>query len=137
MKRVFQNYVLFLILIVVVGCSKNLPISGTVTFSDDGSPLSAGAVIFDDGVKQARAAIKPDGSFVMGFEKENNGVPAGSYNVTISGAVKLLPNPDDVYPPPSENLIDEKYANPATSGLTINVDGSNNKFDIKVDRPKK
>ncbi|MDR2644300.1 MAG: hypothetical protein LBC74_16080 [Planctomycetaceae bacterium] len=137
MKKIFQLSILFSMFCVFAGCSRNFPISGNVTFYDDGSPLPAGMVIFDDGVKQARSEIKPNGSFVMGFNKKSNGVPAGTYNVAISGAVKLLPNPDNIYPPPSENLIDEKYSNTATSGLSIVVDGSKKTFDIKVDRPKK
>jgi hypothetical protein len=137
MKTVFQISILLLMFCAATGCGRNVSISGKVTFSDDGSPVPTGFVVFDDGTKSARAPIKSNGSFVMGFDKENNGVPNGTYAVTISGVVKLLPNPDNVFPPPTEELIDAKYSDKETSGLSIIVDGSRNTFDIKVDRSKR
>jgi hypothetical protein len=134
MKRIIP----FLFCIVTIfGCGTNVKVSGTVTFSDDGSPVSVGEVLFDDGVRVARGVIQEDGKFVMGFEHNKNGVPHGTYQVSIVRTVKLLPNPDDIYPPPCEELIDEKYSDKNTSGLSIVVDGSTTTFDIKVDRAKK
>jgi hypothetical protein len=133
MKHIY----LLSIFILAAGCSGNMPVSGKVTFSDDGSPVPVGMVVFDDGINMARAPIQPDGTFVMGFNKDGDGVPPGTYGVTIVGTVKLLDNPDDVYPPPSEELVDLKYSDKATSGLSITVDGSKKTFDIKVERPKK
>jgi hypothetical protein len=127
----------FLILIVTfLGCGSNIRISGTVTFSDDGSPVSAGEVLFDNGVHVAHGVIQENGKFVMGFEHANNGVPPGTYQVSIVRAVKLLPNPDDIYPPPYEELIDKKYSDKKTSELSIIIDGSTKTYNIKVDRAK-
>jgi hypothetical protein len=122
--------------IFAAGCGKNVPLSGKVTFSDDGSPVPSGLVILDDGQHAARAPIQADGKFVVGFEKESNGLPPGTYGVSVV-AVKILDNPDNVYPPPQEELIDLKYNNKDTSGLSITVDKSTKKFDISVDRFKK
>jgi hypothetical protein len=134
MKKIISLLILFFIFL---GCgSNNVKISGTVTFSDDGLPVTAGEVLFDDGIRIARGVIQENGTFVMGLEHENNGVPNGTYKVSIVRAIKLLPNPDDIYPPPSEELIDERYSDKNTSGLSIVVEGSQ-KYDIKVDRAKK
>jgi hypothetical protein len=133
MKKIIPLLILF---ITFLGCgTNNVKISGTVTFSDDGSPVTAGEVWFDDGIRTARGIIQEDGTFVMGFERENNGVPRGTYQVSIVRAIKLLPNPDDIYPTPSEELIDEKYSDKNTSGLSIVVDGSQ-QYNITVDRAK-
>ena len=111
-------------------------VSGMVTYTDDGSPVTAGTVVFDDGVKQARGKIKPDGKYVMGFDKETNGVPSGEYGVTVMDAFELVPVPEGVYvyPIPVKELIEEKYKNKNTSGLTITVGKSKQVYDIKVDR---
>jgi hypothetical protein len=121
----------------ISGCGGYQPLSGKVTFADDDSPLTTGMIVFDDGVHVARAAIQSDGTYVAGFDKADDGIPHGNYNVSISGAMEMLPNPQDVYPPPMRPLIDEKYTNKATSGLSITVDGKSNTFDIQVERPKK
>ena len=73
----------------------------------------------------------------MGFDKNTNGVPPGEYGVAITAAIELLPNPENVYPPPSVQLIDLKYADKNTSELTVKIDGTQRIHDIKVDRAKK
>ena len=142
MKNMRSLTLLLLYALLLTGCSGNTPISGTVTFSDDGSPVPVGLVTFDDGKFVARGAIGADGRYVMGFEKERDGVPPGTYAVTITGAIELLPCPEnedadpynDIYPPPSRQLIDLKYADKSTSELTITVDGSQRTYHIQVDR---
>jgi len=135
---------LALLTISISGCSDNVSLKGTVTFSDDGSPLNCGTIILDDGKHNARGNIESDGTFVMGSLKANDGLPPGEYKVCIAAAIKLLPcpqNEDDdpdnnIYPPPSEMLIDKKYESFETSGLSIKVDASTKKYNISVDRPK-
>lgn len=138
MKKKINFVLLFLSSLLLAGCgSGNVPISGTVTFSDDDSPVSAGTVVFDNGTIQARGTIQPNGHYVMGFDKNTNGVPPGEYGVAITAAIELLPNPENVYPPPSVQLIDLKYADKNTSELTVKIDGTQRIHDIKVDRAKK
>ena len=137
MKKMRNFIFLFLSVLFLAGCgSGNKPISGTVTYTDDGTPVSAGTVVFDDGKSLARGTIQPDGKYVMGFDKATNGVPPGEYTVAIAAAFELLPNPDNLYPPPSVQLIDPKYADKNTSGMTFTVDGKQRVFDIQVDRAK-
>ena len=133
-----NSILLFLSALLLAGCGTgNIPISGTVTFSDDGSPLPTGTVIFDDGKSQAQGKIQPDGKYVMGFDKEANGVPPGTYAVTVIGAVEMLPNPEGRFPIPYAELIDVKHTDKATSGLTIDVNASQRIYDIQVDRAKR
>jgi hypothetical protein len=128
---------LFLFVSLLTGCGgKNIPISGTVTFSDDGTPVPVGIVVFDDGTSQARGRIQPNGRYVMSFLQEGDGVPLGEYGVAVTGAVQVLPNPENIYPTPVVELIDKKYADKKTSELTFKVDGSQRIYNIKVDRRK-
>lgn len=142
MKRICFFSVLLLTLL-VVGCNNNVPLKGKVYFNDDHSPLTAGIVIFDNGTQSGRANIESDGSFIVGFEENQNGIPAGTWRLAIGGAVNRLPCPEnedndtknDIYPWPSEQLIDLKYESVDTSGLSITVDKNTKTFEIGVDRP--
>jgi hypothetical protein len=137
---------LFLLLlgIALTGCgSGNVLLKGTVTFSDDGSPLSCGIVMFDNGIVNARGAVNPDGTFTVGSLKANDGLPPGEYRVSIVSAQILLPCPENedddpennVYPPPAEQLIDKRYESFETSGLTVKVDPASKTYNISVERP--
>ncbi len=137
---------LLLVLAVVTGCNRgNVPLRGKVTFTDDGSPLTAGSVCFDDGIKLSRGTIKSDGTYRVGTEKETDGIPPGKYKVYIVGAVKSggRTQSKDPYGKPYESggmsiavpLISQKHTGPKTSGWEITVDASTKTYDLKVDRP--
>ncbi|MDO5554319.1 MAG: hypothetical protein Q4G68_11205 [Planctomycetia bacterium] len=133
---------LFSALLLAVGCGKNVPVSGTVVFNDDHSPLTSGVIIFDNGIQTGRAKIEQDGTFIVGFEKNENGIPEGTWRVAIVGAEELLPCPqnedddptNDIYPKPSKPLIDARYNNAETSDLTVTVDKSTRAVELTVDR---
>ena len=114
---------------VILGCGGNQSLSGRVTYTD-GSPLETGTVCFEAGSFLARGDIKEDGKYTVGSERADNGIPSGTYQVYIMGAEKVpegrlgLPTP----------LIDKKYSNTATSGLTFTADGKSRVFDIQVER---
>jgi hypothetical protein len=114
--------------LMISGCSSNLPLSGRVVYTDDGSPLEKGVVCFETPTLMARGEIGEDGKYSVGIIKRQDGIPKGTYNVYISGTEEG-----------STLLIDKKFANPQTSGLTFVVDGKSNTFDFAVDRsiPKK
>ena len=144
MQRIF--YFCFLsIFLLFVGCSKNVPLSGTVTFGDDGSPLTVGTVNFLKDGKVARGEIQENGTYIVGFERERDGLPPGTYQVFITGAQESIEMP----PIPGSNrygvqmrrlsfrdLIDPKHTSAETSGLTVAVDRKTRTFDIQVDRAR-
>ena len=135
MLRLFCSAVL---LTLIVGCSDNVGLKGTVTFSDDDSPVTAGTVAFRKDGKIARGDINKNGKYVVGFEKESNGLPPGKYEVFLTGTDKVtatLTNKEmETYDYVYEPLLDKKYENPETSGLSLEVTASTKVFDIKVDR---
>jgi len=122
----------------VLGCSNMQPLSGTVTFSDDGTPLTVGAVFFETPTYSARGTIGPDGRFAIGSMREADGIPVGTYQVSIRGAedVVTTEGPDGRTTERRTLLIHPRYQDPETSGLTFTVDGTRNTrtFDIQVER---
>ncbi|MDR2171521.1 MAG: hypothetical protein LBP59_15370 [Planctomycetaceae bacterium] len=131
---------LFFALVMLTGCGKNVPLSGRVTFADNGEPLSAGTVVFVNGVNQGRGNIQLDGSYIIGFESEKNGLPSGKYKVYIDNANRYEGGElDENGIPKSEQkiipLINEKFTKLDKSDLSVDVNSSLKKFDIKVERP--
>ena len=133
----------FAILAILSGCGKNIPISGTVTFSDDGSPLTVGTVIFTNGTQNATGHLDANGHYRLGFEKAGNGIPKGDYSVYISGAntvvgtLQSTDESDDAKRADYVSVIDKKFASAQKSGLRFSVDGSTKTFDFQVDRAPK
>lgn len=120
--------------LVLSGCSDRVHLEGRVIFSDDGTPLTRGMVLFDDGQIVARGPIQSDGSYVVGVEKEKDGIPPGNYRVSIVDAAEEIPSGSDYVPPSYRKLIHEKYFLSETSGIEVSIDSSTNRFDIEVDR---
>jgi len=120
----------------MLGCSDNLPLGGKVTFSDDGSPVTTGAVFFTTPTFEAQGSIKSDGTYVVGSTGLADGLPRGTYQVSIRGAedVTTVEGADGSRTERRKALIDAKYQSAETSGLTFTVDGKTRKFDIPVDR---
>jgi len=136
--RLFCCTFVLLTLTLIVGCNgDNVGLKGKVTFSDDGSPVTAGVVTFRKDGQIARGNIKEDGTYVVGFDKVANGLPPGNYQVYISGAHKVVGRNEATEEAIYEALIDKKHESPDTSGLTLEVTASTKTYDIKVDRAKK
>ena len=128
---------------VLSGCSDKSSLGGKVTFSDDGTPVTKGIITFTSDKLQSQGMIKPDGTYVVGTLKMDDGIPPGTYRVTVGGAddVVFAERPDGgggtVRTEIRTPLIDAKYQSPDTSGLSLTVDGKTGKFDIKLDRAAK
>ncbi|MDR2641910.1 MAG: hypothetical protein LBC74_03875 [Planctomycetaceae bacterium] len=127
-------FVLAAVMLLFVGCSNNVELSGKITFSDDNNPLNRGEVYFETDNYFARGAIKPDGSYVVGSLSSKDGLPPGQYRVYISAAEKETKQKDEYGNNISEPLIDPKFTSGKTSGLIVDVSKTTKKFDFKVDR---
>jgi len=122
----------------VPGCSSGKQsLSGKVTFSDDGSPVPTGTVTFETSTFFAQGTINSDGTYVVGTDTLTDGIPKGTYNVVVQASDTVaVPRPDGTQEYRSKPLIDSKYTNASTSGLTFTADGKTKKFDFTVDRAK-
>ena len=128
---------LALVLCIALGCSGKQPLGGKVTFSDDGSPLTKGAVFFTTATFVAQGDIKPDGTYTVGSLDLDDGIPPGEYKVYIAGADDVTyKDLGDRKVEVRKSLIDTKYRSSEDSGLTFTVDGTTKRFDIQVDRAK-
>ncbi|MDR2756512.1 MAG: carboxypeptidase-like regulatory domain-containing protein [Planctomycetaceae bacterium] len=128
-----KNYfILFVFLLpFIFGCGANhLKVKGTVKF-DDGTPLTSGGVTFTNLPYQASGVIKSNGSYELYEQKLGDGVRPGTYQVTVSATTGG--GSDGI---PFVYLVDPKFENPSTSGLTCEVKG-NTVFNITVTKPAK
>ena len=127
---------LFVGILGLFGCSRNVPLTGTVVFSDDGTPVPRGIVVLSTPTFVAQGSIQPDGTFTIGSTGIDDGLPRGTYTVTVLGVgeVYYTPGPDGRQNEHRTPLIDLKYEDEATSGLSFIVDGKTRTFDIQVDR---
>jgi len=120
--------IILLLLVFAAGCSKQVGAGGTVVFSDDGSPVTQGIVIFSTPTFQSRSDIDEQGRFTMGSFGAVDGLPPGTYNVAIIST----DGADTPY-----SFIDPKYSNKNTSGLEVTVDKTVKNLEFKVDRNPK
>ena len=130
--KIYTFLLCLLLCFLTVGCSGNKRLVGKVTF-DDGEPAPNGMVIFRTDTFVSKGEIQPDGSYQLGSERENNGIPPGEYQVYVTSISKPPPPGAMGMPTP---LCDPKYENPDTSGLTCKIPAPGNRFDITVERRK-
>ena len=135
MKKYTFLLCLLICFVVIMGCSKNRRLSGTVTF-DDGEPAPNGTVIFQTGTFMARGEIKSDGSYRMSSEGTNDGLPPGEYKVGVQGIFGMPPSTSPGQMPLPILLCDPKYGDPETSGLTCKVPAPGNTYNIVLERRK-
>ncbi len=118
----------------VAGCGPGEPLhSATGRVSDrDGRPLADVQIVFIATARSLSASGRtdPDGRYSMGSTSVAGGVPAGDYAVV---AIDDSPNRDLDNPRPAR--IAERYADPATSGLTAQVKQGGASFDFVLDPP--
>lgn len=112
------------------GCGASMnPVSGKVTLPG-GQPVPGGMVVFEGQVGgktiSARGAIGPDGSYTMSTNTPGDGVPAGTYKVSIAPPGSA--NPDAPAPSP----FAAKFSSFDSSGLTFEVKPGKNEFPIPV-----
>jgi hypothetical protein len=128
----------------VCGCSGTGTVEGKATV--DGKPAVGAAVIFSGrDNRSATAVVQEDGTY------QTAGVPVGPVKVALMpgmggwGPIGLptpkganrdkedLPKPAPKRSPPPS--IPKRYTNVETSGLTINVKGGRNAFNIEMTTP--
>ncbi len=141
MRQTFGFIVLSLLM---VGCGSGtvIPVNGIVTWDKD--PLAGAAVTFyPDGkgsVTGGTARTGTDGKFVILGAKGENGLPPGTYKVTVS---KLKGEATDapVLAAPSETELRKDlpaiYSDPARTQLSFSVTGDGKPIEIKLSSGKK
>ncbi|MDR0335469.1 MAG: hypothetical protein LBI18_00080 [Planctomycetaceae bacterium] len=133
MKSIVQ-IILYVFISILSGCyGKNVPLSGIATFSDDNTPLTMGTVYLTSETFQASGHIQKNGSFTIGSELPGNGIPPGTYKVSVSGVYGkkgTIINSRN----PNYSLIDTKWSSPQTSDMVITVNTKTRQLKLKIDR---
>ena len=111
-----------------LGCSDRpdgFRVSGAVTY--EGKKLDRGLVnFFAEGQRPRGGPIRADGTYECFL-------PAGSYRVIVSVGPELPPGYREGDPiPPQKLSVPEKFANPRTSGMVIDVSEPQT-YDIRLD----
>jgi hypothetical protein len=133
--RFFSIVAIAFFLFSAAGCGSKVSVSGKVTF-DDGSPLTSGEVRFETAEFVSSGAIQPDGTYRLGTTSAQDGIPKGTYGVTVRAmsTPELKPGVRTENVPPPKSLINTKFGATATSELTCEVKGSTT-FNITVQKP--
>ena len=109
--------ILAILCAVLVGCDsrpRRVPISGRVLI--DGEPLTTGMIQFAPAdTRPSVGAIDENGQFTMACYGEDDGVIPGTHAVSIIATEIISSSKIKWYAP-------KKYADPQTSGLTVEVD---------------
>jgi len=146
--RVLSLLFVLVPLLFISGCGKKVPLRGTVVFSDDGSSITSGTIFFTDGKNAARGTIQPDGTFVMGSNELDDGLPPGDYTVYFYDVTESAPasvpvsaspfgGPASTGPPPmggGKPLVHPKYTSAQTSDLKVTVNSSTKTMEFKLER---
>jgi hypothetical protein len=128
-----QLFLVLLLLIVSVGCGQKLfNVSGTITLSD-GTPLPTGKVFFISGITQAEGTLDQSGSYSLSLQKGKRGIPAGSYQVLVTGVFFTPQNVviNDEMDTGTRPMIDLIYAETETTPLHCTVPNENG-YDFVV-----
>lgn len=123
-----------LVVCAAAGCAQSVyPVKGRVHYAD-GSPVKHGRVVAETGGPTGSwGLIRPDGTFDLGTHAADDGIPPGSYRVSLQNTDTFPPAgaPATFVPQP---LVHAKYAKPDTSGLAFDVPATR-VWDITVEKP--
>ena len=139
------KFLTLLLLVLCVGCGKNVPLKGKV-LDVDGNPITVGMVNFaSEKGELSRAKIQSDGSYVVGTMKETDGLPPGKYKVYVTGAEVAVESKgpvryDAMGQPMTQlagyhKLVATDFTTEAKTPLTCEVPVKGNRYDVIVEKP--
>jgi hypothetical protein len=135
--RAFSFFTFLSIGLLAAGCSgegggKVVPVEGMVMVGNE--PLKEGSIAFHPDESKGNKSGNPsvgtitDGKFNLTTGGQV-GAPVGYYKVTVNSSAPS--DPKDEYSVP-KSLINSKYENPETSGLTAEVKEGAGSYEFKV-----
>jgi hypothetical protein len=110
------------------------PVEGQLLFN--GSPAPGAYVVFNTADKtvkkrqRSEGLVEADGSFRLSTYQAFDGSPAGRYSVTVTWRRPFY----DAAGKPGPNLLPERYAKAATSGLEFTIKPGANKIVIELEK---
>lgn len=104
-----------------------VPAKGTVTYK--GKPLEKGQIQLLPDNGPAAVGLIGDGMFVLGTNADGDGAPPGKYRVTVFSYKENKTRFGETI---SKAVIPNRYANPDTSGIVVEIPERGNEA-IKVE----
>jgi hypothetical protein len=122
----------------LAGCGSGIIISGSVTYEEDGSPVTNGVVNFDSENKHYSGGLS-NGKYTLGGTKDVQRIPYGKYKVWLSGTNIVNVNEDASGAQSSAQLtplVTREFCSSQKTPLTFDIQpGSPKTFDIVVKKP--
>jgi len=113
------------LLLCMSGCG-DPQVTGIVKFSD-GTPLTGGMLVLQDGANQGIGEIRHDGTFTVFQHRPGDGLRRGTYRGYIIGAVIA----DDYGR--STSFIPDRYTDMETSGIVYDSNVNRGRLEIVID----
>lgn len=130
--RVYTPVLLALLVALGCGGGNTAPVNGQVKFKDGGdvSVLAGHTVAFEADADRMSGYgdIQADGTFKITTFSPDDGAIIGSHRVSITPPE---PPPDAPLPKP---ILDPKYQNHTTSGLTVEIKPGTNNVEFELER---
>jgi hypothetical protein len=105
-----------------------VPAKGTVTYK--GQPLEKGQIQLLPDNGPAAVGLIENGKFVLGTNADGDGSPPGKYRVTIFSYKETKSRFGETT---SKSVIPNRYANPDTSGLVVEIpEGGNEAIKVEL-----
>ncbi len=109
-----------------------VPAAGVLTYR--GQPLEHHQVlVYPSSQRPAAGVTDANGRFVLGTNREGDGAPVGTHQVTVTYVGPPNLNPEEATPlPPPKVKIPAKYRNVKTSGLQVEIPEGGSQ-DLKIE----
>jgi hypothetical protein len=105
-----------------------VPAKGEVTYK--GQPLGKGQIQLLPDNGPAAVGLIEDGKFVLGTNADGDGAPPGKYRVTVFSYKEIKNRFGETT---SKSVIPNRYANPDTSGLVVEIpEGGNEAIKVEL-----
>ncbi|MDR1382557.1 MAG: hypothetical protein LBJ67_01725 [Planctomycetaceae bacterium] len=145
MKKIFLILSCMFLVFGSIGCSRNIKITGHVTFND-GESVNFGRVVFETPENSFTGKLNEQGYYTVGVDKDGTGIPPGNYTVWLAGTadVKFTATKgnkggdNETFDSEETPRVHEKYTTPHSSNaLKFEVKrGGAKTFDFTVERPQ-
>ena len=128
------RYAPLLLVALAAGCGPTMgQVDGKVVWADGKSAgdLAGSLVVFESAATRlsARGSVRPDGTFQIGTNEADDGLPVGEYEVIVMEH-RIAPEGSPL--PPAK--MDLKFSDLKTSGLKFTIKGGTNPITLTLDR---
>jgi len=131
-KSIVRNaFFAMAVAVFLVGCSRQVAVTGKVSYTD-GSSVQIGQVVFSDGKYDFRGRIDKEGNYKLGGNYEGDGIIPGQYSIYLIDTETAETDERNVTK--FTKHVASKYMFAETSGVTCEVKGKMT-FDFEVERP--